>query len=274
MPDKTKILVIDDDPELLLLTVAVLNRAGYEVYGASAGKEGLAKARAHRPDIILLDVVLPDISGTELCRQIKEDGDLRDIFVILTSGVRTSSEHQTDGLNRGADGFITRPVSNRELLARVQSMVRIRRAEEGLRTSEVRYRRLFETAQAGIMILNGETGEIDDVNPFLSDMLGYSYKELRGKRLGELGAFNAGEASKAVLADLQHKGSVRYEDLTLIVKDGREIEVEFVSTEYMVSRHKVIQCNIHDITTRRLAEKELRRSQKLFHTVARASPVG
>jgi PAS domain S-box-containing protein len=252
----------------------VLRRAGHEVLEASTGKEGLKTARAHRPDVVLLDVVLPDISGIEACRQIKEDQDLKDIFVILTSGVETSSEYQAKGLNIGADGFIIKPISNKELLARVQSMVRIKRAEEALQVSETRYRRLFETAQDGILILNEDTGQIDDVNPFLTDMLGYTYEELTGKKLWEIGAFKNTEASKSVLAELQHKGYVRYEDLPLITKDGREIDVEFVSNVYLVNHHKVIQCNIRDITVRTLAEKELRRSQKLFHTIARVSPVG
>ena len=241
---------------------------------ASTGTEGIKQTRAHRPDVILLDVVLPDISGVEVCRQIKEDQNLKDIFVILTSGIRTSSEHQTNGLNMGADGFIIKPISNKELLARVQSMVRIKEAEEALRASETRYRRLFETAQGGILIVNEETGQIDDVNPFLTDMLGYSHGEVTGKKLWEIGAFKNTEESKAVLAELQQKGYVRYEDLPLITKDGREIDVEFVSNVYIVDHHKVIQCNIRDITMRRRAEKELRRSQKLFHTIARVSPVG
>jgi PAS domain S-box-containing protein len=270
----TRILVIDDDPELLLLTKTVLGRAGYEVLEASTGKEGLKAAREHCPDVVLLDVVLPDISGVDACRQIKEDQNLKNVFVILSSGIEISSEYQANGLNMGADGFIVKPISNKELLARVQSMVRIKRAEDALRASETRYRRLFETAQDGILILNEETGQIDDVNPFLTDILGYSHEELTGKKLWEIGTFKDAEASKSVFAELQHKGYVRYEDLPLTTKDGKEIDVEFVSNVYMVNRHKVIQCNIRDITTRRLAEAELRRSLKLFHTIARVSPVG
>ncbi len=252
----------------------VLRRAGHEVLEASTGKEGLEKVRSHHPGLVLLDVVLPDMSGVEVCRKIKEDQDLRDIFVILTSGIKTSSEHQATGLNIGADGFIVKPVSNKELLARAQSMVRIKRTEEALQASETRYRRLFETAQDGILILNEETGQIDDVNLFLTDILGYTHEEFIGKKLWEIGAFKNTGASKAVLAELQSKGYVRYEDLPLITKDGREIEVEFVSNSYMVNHHKVIQCNIRDITIRRVAEKELKRSQKLFHTIARVSPAG
>jgi PAS domain S-box-containing protein len=210
----------------------------------------------------LLDVVLPDISGIEACRQIKEDEDLKDIFVILTSGIRTSSNHQVEGLNIGADGFIVKPISNKELLARVQSMVRIKEAEEALKASETRYRRLFEAAQDGVLILNAATGQIDDVNPFLIDMLGYTYEEFIGKRLWEIGAFKNIEKSKAVLTKLQYKGYVRHEDLPLATKDGQEIDVEFVSNTYTVNHHKVIQCNIRDITIRKRAEKELRKAHE------------
>ncbi|MBA4416916.1 MAG: hypothetical protein C0392_03240 [Syntrophus sp. (in: bacteria)] len=149
-----------------------------------------------------------------------------------------------------------------------------KRTGEALQISETRYRRLFETARDVVLILNEETGRIEDVNPFLTDMLGYTHEEFVGKKLWEIGAFKDTEASKTVFAELQHEGYVRYEDLPLTTKDRREIDVEFVSNVYMVDHHKVIQCNIRDITIRRTAEKELQRSQKLFHTIARVSPVG
>jgi PAS domain S-box-containing protein len=209
--------------------------------------------------VILLNIILPDISGVEACRQIKKDHDLKDIFVILTSGTQTSSEYQAKESNTGADSFIVKPISNEQLLARIQSMLRIKLVEEALQASETRYRRLFETAQDGILILNAETGQIDDVNPFLKDMLGHTHEEFMGKKLWEIGAFKNTEATKAAFAELQHKRYVRYEDLPLITKDGREINVEFVSNVYLVNSHKVIQCNISDITERKLVEKERER---------------
>jgi PAS domain S-box-containing protein len=251
-----KILVIDDDHEQNLLTSTVLRGAGYEALEAHTGKEGIEKIHAHRPDMVLLNVILPDISGVEACRQIKKNQALKDISVILTSDEQTSSEYREKGLNMEADGFIVKPISNERLLARIQSMVRIKKAEEALKASETRYRRLFETAQDGILILNAETGQINDVNPFLKDMLGYTHEEFMGKKLWEIGAFKNTKASKAALKELQHKGYVRYEDLPLITKDGREINVEFVSNVYLVNHHKVIQCNIRDITERKLAEDE------------------
>lgn len=227
---------------------------------ASTGMEGLEKARTHRPDVVLLDVVLPDISGIEAVRQIKEDHDLKRTLVILSSGVQVSSEYQANGLNMGADGYIAKPISNKELLARVQSMVRIKRAEEALQASETRYRRLFETAQDGILILDAATGKIDDVNPFLIDMLGYTYEDFQGKRLWEIGAFKDVKANKKVFATLQRQGYIRYEDLPLRTKDGREIAVEFVSNVYQANHHQVIQCNVRDITDRKLAEEGVRKA--------------
>ena len=126
-----------------------------------------------------------------------------------------------------------------------------------LKASETRYRRLFETAQDGILILDADTGQIDDVNPFLMDMFGYTYEDFQGKKLWEIGAFKDTKANKAAFTKLQHKGYVRYEDLPLTTKDGREIDVEFVSNVYPVNHHKVIQCNIRDVTDRKLAEEKL-----------------
>jgi PAS domain S-box-containing protein len=123
-----------------------------------------------------------------------------------------------------------------------------------LEASETRYRRLFETAQDGILILDADTGHIDEVNPFLLDMLGYVHDEILGKKLWEIGAFKDVRASKEAFTVLRRKGYVRYEDLPLTTKDGREIPVEFVSNVYLVDHHKVIQCNIRDISKRKRAE--------------------
>ncbi len=89
--NKIKVLVIDDDPQLLLLATKVLKGGGYEVLEALTGAKGLEKIRTHRPDVVLLDVMLPDISGIDICSRIKDNQDLKDIFVILASGVQTSS---------------------------------------------------------------------------------------------------------------------------------------------------------------------------------------
>src|SRR5208283_4928292 len=129
-----------------------------------------------------------------------------------------------------------------------------RKAEALLKDSELRFRRLFETAQDGILLLDFKTGQITDVNPFLIKMLGYSHKEFLGKKLWEVSPFKDAIESKANFLELQRKGYVRYEDLPLEARNGKPLEVEFVSNSYNVDHTKVIQCNIRDITSRRKAE--------------------
>jgi PAS domain S-box-containing protein len=126
--------------------------------------------------------------------------------------------------------------------------------ELALRASELSYRRLFEAAQDGILILEVETGRITDVNPFLVKLLGFSQEEMVGKTVGELSPFTDIVSNQAVLQRLQKNGYVRYEDLPLKTKDGRDIAVEFVSNVYQAGKKKVIQCNIRDITKRKEAE--------------------
>lgn len=133
--------------------------------------------------------------------------------------------------------------------AKLQNIIQVK-----LKESEVRYRRLFETAHDGILILNSETGQITDVNPFLERLLGYSKNEFLHKKLWEVGPFKDTKASKDAFITLQKEGILRYEDLPLETKDGRSIEVEFVSNSYMAGDTLVIQCNIRDITERKKLE--------------------
>lgn len=128
-----------------------------------------------------------------------------------------------------------------------------------LRTSELSYRRLFEAARDGILILNVETGRITDVNPFLVELLGFSRNEMIGQTVGELSPFKDMESNQTMLEHLQQHGYIRYEDLPLETKDGRKIAVEFVSNVYQAGDKQVIQCNIRDITERKHAQDEIHR---------------
>lgn len=131
----------------------------------------------------------------------------------------------------------------------------VSRSDKELKFSESRYRRLFETARDGILILDADSGKIADANPFLISILGYPLNELVGKELWQIGVFKDIVDSKQAFRELQDKGYIRYEDLPLKAKDGKPIDVEFVSNVYMVGAEKVIQCNIRDITERVAIEK-------------------
>ncbi|MGA8441340.1 MAG: PAS domain S-box protein [Candidatus Sulfotelmatobacter sp.] len=140
-------------------------------------------------------------------------------------------------------------------------------AQQALEDSETRYRRLFETAKDGILILDFKTGQIADVNPFLIEMLGYTHAEFVGKKLWEIGPFKDTSASRSAFNELQTKGVIRYEDLPLETKDGRRINVEFVSNVYPVDGTQVVQCNIRDITERVRAEASLKISETHHRSV-------
>jgi PAS domain S-box-containing protein len=140
---------------------------------------------------------------------------------------------------------------------------RIETLLRGLQNSELRYRRLFEAAQDGILILDAHTGQIADANPFLLAMLGYTHEQMLGKHLWEIGFFKDRALSESAFAELQQKGYIRYENLPLETKDGRRREVEFISNLYEVDHEQVIQCNIRDITERSRMEAKLQQVQKM-----------
>jgi diguanylate cyclase (GGDEF)-like protein/PAS domain S-box-containing protein len=146
--------------------------------------------------------------------------------------------------------------THRILLA-IEDITERKRIEQEKTSSELRYRRLFETAQDGILILDAETGQIADVNPFLIDMLGYSKNEFLGKRLWEIGAFIDARKSREAYKELQRNSYIRYEDLPLETRNGQRMEVEFVSNVYSVNNERVIQCNIRDISERKQLERDL-----------------
>ena len=157
-------------------------------------------------------------------------------------------------------------IKNKKVISTaVNDTTKQNRISNALKVSEMRFRRLFETAQDGILILDENTGKINEVNPFLMDMLGYSREEFLGKKLWEIGAFKDIKAIKAEFSKLQRERYIRYEDLPLQAQDGHKIDVEFVSNVYTVDGKKVIQCNIRNITDRKTAENDLKNAtdQKL-----------
>lgn len=153
---------------------------------------------------------------------------------------------------RDANGTITHFVGIK------QDITEKTNAEQALQATELHYRRLFESAKDGILILDAASGQIVDVNPFLLGMLDSSKEDLMGRELWEIGFFKDVVASKLAFAELQQQGYIRYENLPLKSRTGLVRQVEFVSNSYLVGESAVIQCNIRDISDRKKAETDLR----------------
>jgi PAS domain S-box-containing protein len=156
----------------------------------------------------------------------------------------------------------------------IQDVTDGRKSQAATRASEVRYRRLFEAARDGILILDPVTRKITDANPFMTELLGYPHRQLLGKELWEIGLLKDERASRAAFRQLQRKHFIRYENLPLQNKAGQRHEVEFVSNLYDEDGRKVIQCNIRDITDRKRAEKLLRESEERFYAIFTQATTG
>jgi PAS domain S-box-containing protein len=263
VPRPLRLLIVEDsknDADLLLRT---LRTGGYEpayqvVDSAAAMRAAL---EVQEWDVITSDHSMPQFSGPaalelalELCPNVP--------FIIVSGEIGLNLGVSL--IKGGAEDYVQKdelvrlvPVIER-VLDDVEDRCKQQSWEQALQVSETRYRRLFETAQDGILIVNADTGQIDDVNPFLLNLVGYSREEYLGKKLWEVGVFKDSEASKAAFLELERKSYIRFEDIPLRTKSGGCVDVEFISNVYLVENQRVIQCNIRDISERREAEMAIR----------------
>jgi len=153
----TKILVIDDEPSIVTLVSAYLKPEGYEVYTAADGPSGLKAARTYKPDLIVLDLMLPGLDGIELLSRLRRESD---VYVILLTA-RTEETDKIVGLSVGADDYVTKPFSPRELVARIKSA--LRRLQAGVASSEMTvmpFKRVTIDAGARTVTVDGQPVEL------------------------------------------------------------------------------------------------------------------
>ncbi len=266
------VLFLDDAPKDAEVCHELIIDSGYNLYMdiTATEKEFESFLRTSIYDVILSDFKLlgfDAFGALQLCNKICPD-----VPFICVSGAM-GEETAVELLKLGAVDYILKDRLQRLPFA-IERAIDDRKEKESrqkaeilLAASEMQYRRLFESAKDGILILNVETGKIVDVNPFLIELLGYSKEEFLEKEIWEIGFFKNIVANKDKFIELQHKKYVRYENLPLETSDGRKINVEFVSNVYRVNSHKVIQCNIRDITERKLAEDKLQESEKKYSSL-------
>ena len=260
MNKTTRILVVDDEPAVLEVFSMILERAGYEVWKASSGQQCLQVTRERRPDLVLLDVRLPDSDGIDICRQIKADAALLDIFVVLVSGKATSAADKVDGAETGADDYIVKPVNPDEFLARIRTILRLRDSIAALRASEEHHRRLIDILPDAVGLIDRQ-GRLLAVNAQAVAMLGYADPgELLGKSVFDLTPPEDHERVEADITTTLETGVIRNARYRMHRKDGSRFPVELsaaVSTD-ADGQSRGIVIVVRDITARQLAEARIR----------------
>jgi PAS domain S-box-containing protein len=258
--NKTRILMVDDNLPFLELYTHVLLDAGYEVMTASTGRQALRITRERLPHLVVLDVVLPDISGIEVCRQIKEDAALCDVFVILISGHAIGAEHTVDGLAIGADEYLCKPVGPREFLARIRTMARLMETTAALRASEQHYRHLVEILPDAVALIDMQF-RLTGLNERAAVMLGYGEQgELLGKNVFDLIQTKDHDRFRANITALK-KGVVGSAEYGFLRRDKQCIPVEMSAVLSVAPNGESLGLVTvaRDVTERKYVEEELRR---------------
>ncbi len=271
------ILVVDDSASMRAVVVDHLEDAGYQVVVAQGGEEALKRAALIQPDLVLLDVMMPGIDGFETCRRLKADKATQHIPVIFMTAL-TETDDKIAAFQAGGVDYVSKPFQVEELLARVRTHLALqatqrrllnknvalkaeiaarRNAEAALQRSEVSYRRLFETAHDGIVLLDFESGRITAANPAVVDMLGYDRGDLVGQKLWEAEPFNTVQACRTTFAKLGRQDSVRSDHWVLTTNRGKAVDVEMISNHYKADGVDIVQCNLRNITERKQAEARI-----------------
>ncbi|WP_010570124.1 sensor histidine kinase [Leptospira broomii] len=264
------ILLVEDDAIIGMNESRQLTDYGYRVRHVLKGQEAILAIDSVNSDIdlILMDIDLgKELDGTEIAKIILKDHDIPILF--LSSRADREIVKKTEGIT--SYGYVVKNSGIIVLDASIKMAFRLHDAyvnmqkqkfeieskSNELKFLEMRYRRLFEAAKDGILILDAVNGKIVDVNPFLIQLLGYSKDQLLEKSIWEINAFRNADYSKKLFKELQETGYARYANLPLETSDGRKVHVEFVSNVYLVAGERVIQCNIRDVEDRNRHENSL-----------------
>jgi len=217
--DRQTVLVVDDVPDNLRLLAGLLKEKGYRGRPASSGRQALATSERELPDLVLLDIMMPDLDGYEVCQRLKADSRTADIPVIFMSALHETF-NKVRGFAAGGVDYITKPFDVDEVLARVQAHVTLRRQRRELEEQQERFQKLAEASFEGILIHEGS--EIVEVNVRLADMLGYDVGELIGKSVVDLIPVESVQSSAELLRDAEK----RPRSLEIVKKDGSRVLVE------------------------------------------------
>lgn len=237
--DQITLLLVDDDYQYLESIEHAFRHSGYRVFTSSDAAGCMRIAKEIHPDIILLDVDLPDQDGFDVAKALHDDPALEGVFIIFLSGKFTQSENQTEGILLGARGYITKPITPRELLARISAYAHLKTAEDALRRSEQQSRMIIDQ-NADCMLLIDQRGKIILCNPSAETLFGRPEQELIGVDFG-------------FPLDEHQRVEIRIQQNETVCRDA-----EMRVNQTVWNGQSVFLATIRDMTERKQKELELR----------------
>jgi len=300
---KRRILIVDDEENNIKLITGMLRRENYNIYGCLSGEEALKSLHDYKPDLILLDILMPGINGFELCRKLKKDASTRVIPVVMITALK-EREDRKKALDAGAEDFLNKPLDKFELIARVKSLLRLKsyhdeltnsyteiaekneelvreiserkRTEESLRLSEEKYRELVNHAPAGICEVDIQKARFISVNDVMCDYTGYTKEDFL--ELKPLDLFT--EKSKKLFTETQQK-IIHDQEVSEIAE--YKIQCNNRSEFWVILNSKIaydqgrpnkITFVVHDITKIKRAEEEKKKLEEQLHKAQKMEAIG
>ncbi len=256
---KSVVLNVDDTRDSLRIKTVTLQRAGFEVVESATGAEALQLADKHRPDVVLLDVNLPDISGFEVCRRLKSNPATASTLVVQISACFTQGSDRTRGLEGGADGYLTSPVEPPLLVATIKSLLRVKEAE-GIRNPLSQYwQATFDAVGDGIALLD-EEGRVLKCNAACESLVNKTSREIEGQRLRNVLAIGAGEeAAEPTFLNMRSRARQSLE----IGWSGKWLQITSDPVIGPDGRMLGTVCIFTDATDRKRLESSLQQFQQL-----------
>ncbi len=287
---KFNILIVDDTPRNIQIAANILGSAGHQIAFAGDGKRALNYISNRKPDLILLDIMMPEMDGFEVCQIIKADPETADIPIIFLTA-KTETENIVKGFQIGAVDYITKPFNSEELLSRVKTHLKISQLQQevtarneqlqkeiaehkktaaALKEREELFRGMFETHSAVMLLINPETGLIINANKAASDYYGYSSEELSGMAVTQINTSSDLNINKTIQSVKEEKQN--YFQFQHRLADGQIRDVEVYSTPIVFQGHTLLFSVIHDITDRRRAEEKLVNANIFLDQIISAMP--
>lgn len=265
---KHSVLIVNDLAEQLELMNSALSKAGYTVFTAEDGLQAFAVAKRERPDLIISDVMMPQVDGIELCRLIRQDEELGTRPILLVSALRTDTASVVEGLKAGADEYLEIPFDTARLIAQASRLIERAKLDEALKDSQERYRLLFDCTPQPICVYDEETLFFLAVNEAAIQTYGYSREEFLSLTTQDI---RSDEEVPALLIKTAAgiDGPVLTSPWRHKKKDGSIIYVEMTSHPLLFGGRKARLGIATDVTDRKLLDEE----QKRMHASIQQSAI-